>query len=150
MNRVTALGLASVAIVASMGAPPASPAPVSAAVPAVVTGPGSIYYGYLPPVLVVEKGAALTYANFDSTEHDFVHDAEADGFGGPKKAPWCRKMPAGSGGHHHAHGCPVFFTPLLGTGETAEVKGLQNLEPGTTYTFVCTKHHNMTGTLIAR
>ena len=134
---------------AGLLAAPAHSAPADPT-PAVVTGSGSVYYGFLPPVVVVETGATLTYANFDTAEHDFVQDVESDGFGGPKKAPWCRKKKAEARDRHHDPGCPVFFTPLLGTGEIAEVKGLQNLKPGATYTFVCTVHHNMTGTLIAR
>ena len=116
--------------------------------PVVMTVPGSVYFGYAPPVVIVEKGGTLTYSNLDSTEHDFVQDVEADGFGGPKKAPWCKKLASSEEGHRHAHGCPAFYTPLLGSGGSAEVRGLANVKPGVTYTFFCTRHHSMQGTLI--
>ena len=128
----------------------ARPTPDADATPVVVTVPGSIYFGYLPPVVIVEKGGTLTYSNLDSAEHDFVQDVEADGFGGPKKAPWCKKMAASGDDHHHSHGCPAFYTPLLASGESAPVEGLENVKSGVSYTFFCTKHHNMTGTLIVR
>ena len=134
--------------VACIASSPAAARPTRAveATPVVATVPGSVYVGYLPPVVIVEKGGSLTYSNFDTTEHDFVQDVEADGFGGPRKAPWCKKM--AQGGHHHSHGCPAFYTPLLASGESAEVEGLENVKSGVRYTFFCTKHHNMQGTLI--
>jgi plastocyanin len=138
------------AIVATWAlASPASPRPTDVTT-AALTGPGATYWGYATPVLVVEKGGELTYLNADIIRHDLVHDVEADGFGGPKKMPWCEKAP--SDGHHHDHGagCPVFWSKTVGLNETTKVMGTQNLKPGTTYTFFCTLHHGMKGTLIAR
>ena len=37
--------------------------------------------------------------------------------------------------------------PLIGSGQTTGVWGLENTEPGRTYSFLCTLHHGMTGTL---
>jgi hypothetical protein len=129
---------------------PASPRAVDVT-PAAVTGPAAQYWGYATPVLVVEKGGELTYFNADILRHDLVHDVEADGFGGPKKMPWCEKAGGGEGHHHdHGAGCPVFWSKTIGVNESTEVLGLQNLKPGTTYTFFCTLHHRMKGTLIAR
>ena len=120
------------------------------ATPLALSGPVAQYYGYLTPVLVIEKGAGLTYANVDIVRHDLVHDVESDGFGGPKKMPWCQTMNGGEHEHGHAHGCPVFWSAQVGAGQTTDVRGLQNLKPGQTYTFFCTLHHGMKGTLIAR
>lgn len=119
------------------------------ATPVAVSGPVAQYWGYVTPVLVVEKGSTLTYANIDIVRHDLVHDVEADGFGTKKKMPWCEEE---AHGHHHDHGaaCPVFWSAQIGAGQTTEVLGLKNLKPGTTYTFFCTLHHGMKGTLIAR
>ena len=144
------LGLAAGMVFVLMAPAAAHPTAPVRQTPVVMTVPGSVYFGYVPPVVIVEKGGTLTYSNFDSAEHDFVQDVEADGFGGPKKAPWCKKLAAASSeeGHHHSHGCPVFYTPLLASGESTEVQGLENVKPGVSYTFFCTKHHNMQGTLI--
>lgn len=154
MKRIAPRPLAAASIAACLGiaiaAAPASPTPAPAVTPAVITAPGSIYFGFLPPVLVVEKGGTLTYSNFDAAEHDFVQDVESDGFGGPAKAPWCKKGAAEEEEGHHNHGCPIFWTPLLGMGESATVKGLKKVKSGATYSFFCTKHHNMQGTLIVR
>lgn len=131
-------------------------APVSArqldATPVAVSGPFAQFWGYATPVLVVEKGGDLTYSNLDVLKHDLVHDVESDGFGTKKKMPWCKKAKKDGHDHHHGHGtaCPVFWSPLVGTGQTTEVLGLENLKSGKTYTFFCTLHHGMKGTLIAR
>ena len=121
------------------------------ATPVAVSGPAAKFWGYATPAVIVEKGGDLTYSNVDFERHDFVHDVESDGFGTHKKMPWCKKA-KGADGHHHDHGagCPVFWSKQIGLGETTEVLGLENLEPGTIYTFFCTLHHGMKGTLIAR
>ena len=130
-------------------AAPASPHAADVT-PAALTGPGATYWGYATPVLVVEKGGELTYTNADIIRHDLVHDVETDGFGGPKKMPWCEKSPSDGHQHHHGAGCPVFWSKTIGLNGTTKVLGLQNLKPGTTYSFFCTLHHGMKGTLIAR
>ena len=130
---------------------PAAPKPPDAT-PVVVSGPLAQFWGYATPMLVVEKGGELTYANIDVVKHDVVHDVESDGFGTKKKMPWCKEPKSDGHGHHHEHGtaCPVFWSDQIGAGETTEVLGLENLKPGTIYTFFCTLHHGMKGTLIAR
>ncbi len=146
MRRVTlVLSLATAIVLA--GPPAHSIAPD--ATPVAVTGPFAQFYGYATPVVVVEKGGELTYANIDIVKHDFVHDVETDGFGSKKKMPWCKKD---AHGHHHGHAmaCPVFWSELIGAGQTTEVLGLKNLKPGKIYTFFCTLHHGMKGKLIAR
>ena len=120
------------------------------ATPAAMSGPFAQFWGYITPVLVVEKGGELTYANFDIVKHDVVHDVEEDGFGTKKKMPWCKKEKDAHGHHHHDAACPVFWSAQIGLGDTTEVLGLENLKPGQIYTFFCTLHHGMKGTLIAR
>ncbi len=135
-------------LLTSLVAAPASPRPTDR-MPMALSGPAAKFWGYATPVLVVEKGGELTYTNMDVEKHDLVHDSETDGFGGPKKMPWCKQK--SSDGHHHHHGgCPVFWSNLVGLGQQTKVLGLQNLKPGATYTFFCTLHHGMKGTLIAR
>ena len=132
-------------------AAPANPTALDAT-PVAATGPFAQYWGYITPVVVVEKGGELTYANFDIVKHDFVHDTESDGFGTKKKMPWCEEEEEEGHGHHHHHGelCPVFWSELIGAGDTTEVLGLKNLKTGKIYTVFCTLHHGMKGRLIAR
>lgn len=111
-------------------------------------GPGGFFYGYLTPEITISEGDSIAFANFDIFEHNFVHDVETDGFGGKKKVPWCKKNTDDHGDHDH--GCPVFWSELIEANETAQVKGLKRVKPGKTYTFFCTVHHNMKGTLTVR
>ena len=109
----------------------------------IVSGPQASYYGYLPPAIVAPEGATIEYTNIDLVRHDIVQDTRADGVSGPKNQPWCRFYADGEGK------CPVFWTPMLGAGQSAKVKGLENLEPGRTYSYYCTLHPGMRGTLVA-
>ena len=115
-------------------------APASAAV--VATAPGGFLAGFLPPVVVIEEGEGITYANADVAPHDFV----ADGHFLPKKAArkvkWCSGFDPGK--------CPLFWSPKIGAGESTEVEGLERLRSGDQYNFLCTVHPNMKGTLIVR
>lgn len=115
--------------------------------PRAAVGPQAKFYGYLTPVIVIAKGDSLTFSSLDLERHDFVQDVEVDGFGGPKKMPWCAK------GHHHgrkAAPCPIFWSKLIGLNESTEVRGLKNLKSGKTYSFFCTLHHGMKGKLIVQ
>jgi plastocyanin len=72
------------------------------------------------------KAHAAWLARFDVVQHDVVSDdAGPDGF-------------------------PLFRTPLIGTGQSAAVEGLDRVEPGRSYGFFCTLHTNMRGTLTVR
>ena len=118
---------------------------VSAAEQRAVAGPGAFTAGYLTPTITITKGDFLVFTNLDVFEHDLVHDVEADGFGGKRNVPWC-KVEA-SDEHDHAAACPVFWSELVGAGGNSQVLGLNRVKPGKTYSFFCTKHHNMTGKL---
>jgi hypothetical protein len=161
-SLVISVGLASTAAGAARPSVASTPA---------VAGPGASGTGYLTPLIIASKSGDLTFLNLDVAAHDVVHDVATDGFGGPRKQPWCegqddedkkprtkkskkgkkQRSKKGEHDHHHGHGreCPVFWSALAGTGETSDVLGLENLKPGTSYSFLCTKHHNMKGTLIA-
>ena len=114
----------------------------SASAAVAASGPGGFAAGYVTPVVVVEKGEALTYYNFDVPEHDFV---ATDAFVPKKKerrTKWCSGFKSGK--------CPLFWTPTIGAGESTEVFGLQRVKPGKQYGFFCSRHPNMQGTLIVR
>lgn len=97
---------------------------------------GAWVTNYATPVAAVPVGGALTFANTDLFKHDVVSHA----FGADDR-PWCAGRPAGR--------CPLFWTPLVGTGGTTLVQGLDRIEPTQTYTFYCTLHAPMEGTLVA-
>lgn len=127
------------ALVALIGAAPASSSTVAEGSP-VVSGPGAKFAGYVTAAVVVQPGSQITYYNADIEKHNVVHDAIADGVYAKKKQPWCRDFPKKK--------CPLFWSQLIGLGETP-VLGLKNLEAGQTYTFYCTLHPGMKGRLVA-
>lgn len=101
-----------------------------------VTGPGSQNVGYTMPAAVYVQGGSLTFANVDIFLHDFVATEDH----GPGTRPWCVDFAPGN--------CPLFWTPLLATGETALVQGLELTEAGRIYKFHCTIHPPMEGKLV--
>lgn len=143
LGRVVALaGACSLLIAghASIAAPERASTPVLA-------GPAAKFYGYASPVIVTEKNGKVSFTNLDLERHDVVQDVAADGEGGPDNAPWCRDKD----GHHHEHeGCPLFWSKLIGLGQTTKVRGLARVEPGDVYSFFCTLHHGMKGKLIVQ
>lgn len=115
-------------------------APASAAL--ALAGPGGFVAGYATPIVVVEKGEAITFYNGDVPQHNFV---ASDAFVPRKKerkTKWCSGYPKRK--------CPLFWSPRIGAGESTKVRGLKRLKPGREYGFLCTVHPNMTGTLIVR
>ena len=114
--------------------------PAHAAVAA--AGPGGFAAGFATPVVVVAPGEALTFANADVAPHNvtavdaFLSKKDA------KKSKWCTAFDKGK--------CPLFWSPTITAGEQTSVEGLDKLVSGKQYTFICTLHPNMKGTLIAR
>ena len=106
----------------------------------VVSGATAKYYGYLTPVVVIQKGDGITYTNIDIERHNVTQDVNTDGVHGSSKRKWCKLFPAGK--------CPVFYSPLIGLGQSESVQGLQYVKPGQIYTFYCTLHPGMKGHLI--
>lgn len=107
----------------------------------VVTPPGSQYYGYAPPVVVTQQDGTVTYTNADLVRHNVVQDPREDGVAGDGSAPWCNQFDPGQ--------CPLFWTELIGLSQSAEVQGLEDTPPGS-YSFYCTLHPGMQGTLVVQ
>ena len=73
------------------------------------------FAGYLTPAMVVSKSQGrLLYSNADVVRHDVVQDVRNDGVADKGNDPWCKRFGKGK--------CPVFWAPLLGLGESAEVR----------------------------
>jgi plastocyanin len=108
--------------------------------PRVIAGAIAQFYGYATPVMVVQKGGALEFTNLDLVQHDVVQDVDKDGMAGPNKRPWCSGFPKGK--------CPIFWSKRAGLGGTVPVVGLKAVEAGEVYTFYCTLHPGMKGTLV--
>ena len=119
--------------------------------PGALALPQAKLYGYATPVIVVTPGEEVSFTNIDIEMHDVVQDVEADGVGSKKAMPWCKKgkKKKHKHGHSHAGQCPIFWSPLISLGETTPIYGLENVKSGETYSFYCTIHHGMTGTLVA-
>jgi polyvinyl alcohol dehydrogenase (cytochrome) len=123
----------------------AAPAPAAAAGPTdlrVLSGPQAQSYGYLTPLVVVQKGGSLTYANFDVVRHNVVQDVAADHkalkLSVARKTTWCRQFKRGK--------CPLFWSKLIGVTQQTPVLGVSRLRPGQ-YSFYCTLHPGMKGQL---
>jgi plastocyanin len=91
-----------------------------------VAGPSAALTGYLTPVVYVPRGTTATFRNLDSLAR---HDVLA------QKAGTCRGK--------------AFCTPIKDPNQTATVKGVQKLKPGT-YPFFCSLHTFMRGQLVVR
>lgn len=114
--------------------------PEENAAPHIVVGPQAQFAGYLTPAMVASKQLGrVLYTNLDIVRHDVIQDPRADGVAGKGKDPCCRRFGKGK--------CPLFWTPLLGLGETAEVQRLKNAVAGKKYTFYCSLHPGMRGSL---
>lgn len=98
-----------------------------ASVRTVVAGPSAALTGYLTPVVFVPRGTMATFRNLDpfAPRHDVLS----------VKAGTCRGK--------------AFCTPLKSFNQTATVKGVQKLMPGT-YEFFCSLHSFMRGRVIVR
>ena len=120
--------------------PDGLPGPQDQLAPHVVAGPQAQFAGYLTRAMIVSKASGkLVYSNLDIVRHDVVQDVRADGVASKGTDRWCTRFDKGK--------CPVFWTPLLGLGESTDVQGLKNTLPGRSYTFYCSLHPGMRGTL---
>ena len=120
-----------------------SPATASATGPTdaqVVSGLTAKYYGYLTPVVVIQPGGGITYTNLDIERHNVVQDVATDGVHGKGTHKWCGLFPKGR--------CPIFYSALIGLGQSESVRGLKGVKPGKVYTFYCTLHPGMKGRLV--
>jgi plastocyanin len=127
--------LATACVLALLPASPASAATAAA-------GPGGFAAGFLTPVVVTAPGEAITFVSADVAPHNFI----ADGVYLPKKlakkTKWCSAYAATM--------CPLFWSPTIGVGQTAEVEGEDFLKSGEQYPFYCSIHPGMKGTLVVR
>jgi plastocyanin len=89
----------------------------------VFAGPGAAQLGYLTTTATVPAGGSLVFTNYDILMHDVTST---------DRAP---------------DGGPLFSTPLIGFGQSATAEGLDRLQPGHSYSFFCSLHANMRGTL---
>jgi polyvinyl alcohol dehydrogenase (cytochrome) len=122
------------------GGPGPTGGPEDQATPHIVAGPQAQFAGYLTPAMVASKQTGrVLYTNLDVVRHDVMQDVRTDGVASKGKDPWCKRFAKGK--------CPLFLAPLLGLGETAEVQGFKNTVPGRSYTFYCSLHPGMRGTL---
>jgi outer membrane protein assembly factor BamB len=90
---------------------------------AILAGPGASSTGYATPAMVTRVGGPLSFLNLDIVQHDVVADDP-----GPD-------------------GRPLFRTKLIGFGESAPVEGLDRVQSGQTYSFYCSVHPGMRGSL---
>jgi polyvinyl alcohol dehydrogenase (cytochrome) len=94
--------------------------------PPIVAAPGAASTSYATPVATTGVGGPLSFVNLDLAKHDVVSEAK-----GPD-------------------GKPLFSTPLIDLGESAEVEGLDQVKSGQSYGFFCSIHPGMRGTLVVR
>lgn len=106
--------------------------------PVVVTGPGSYIAGFTTPVVTYVAGQTVTLVNADVQPHNVVAVGATRPDG---SAPWCFGYTSGT--------CPLFWSDLIGLGESTEVLGLADTTPGTVYDFYCDYHPSMVGVLVS-
>lgn len=132
--RTKLAAVAAATALAVVGLPSQANAVVAIAVP------GSFQAGYATPVTFAPVGGPLTFMTTDIQPHnviafeDFLPKKQA------KKTEWCNRYPKKK--------CPIFWSATVSTGGVTEVLGLENTESGGQYTFFCSIHPNMKGTLI--
>ena len=128
MRRVLALAAGAVVALA-----PLQPAhAVVAAAP-----PGAAGTGYATQTVVTPAGGLIEFVNTDIDVHNFTAFEAYLPKKDAKTTPWCGTYPKKK--------CPVFWSETIGPGQT-QVQGLDAIEPGR-YTFFCTVHPQMKGTL---
>ena len=149
----------SFAVVAMVG-------PARAVDSAIVAGPEAQLANYVTQVTVYQRGGTLMFINADIASHD----VRADGVFYPVECPktpgkcpkatpaWCmppnpnqpytREFGSRNRLPFAAGQCPLFWTPLIHIGQTVKVQGLAHAQSGKQYTFVCSIHPGMKGTLI--
>jgi plastocyanin len=114
--------LAGVAVIAGVAGPASGVAGAGAGAVRVVAGPSAATVGYATRVAVMKKGTAAEFRNLDLPQHDVV------------------AVKRGS------NGAPLFRSPLTPLGQQTQIVGAAKLAAGT-YSFFCSLHPNMKGTL---
>lgn len=114
-------------------------APAGARVAA--AGPGAFTAGFATPVVVTTVGGTVTFINSDVASHNFTAAEDFVPKKLAKKKQWCGSYPKGK--------CPLFWSPTISAGQQTDVLGLDLVESGETYAFICSLHPNMRGILVA-
>lgn len=102
-------------------------------------GPGSFAGTYLTPAVATPAGQSVTFANGDIASHTVTADGVYLPRKKARKASWCSA--------YSLRTCPVFSSGSVGSGRSAEVRGVAQLKPGQ-YAFKCEIHGAMRGTLV--
>jgi plastocyanin len=79
--------------------------------------------------------------NGDIQPHNVIANEDFFSKKDAKKVEWCKSYPKTK--------CPVFWSDTVAVGESTPVLGIENLVSGQQYSFFCSIHPGMTGTLIA-
>jgi hypothetical protein len=122
---------------------------------AIATVPGSRAGTYATPVVVIERGADLSFVNTEPFPHDVRSVAM-----GPDDVSWCEPYDRDEPAHAKRNPrqfpkgkCPLLWSPAIamttGAVET-KVHGTKNLKPGTSVEFYCTNFPDMRGTVVVR
>jgi plastocyanin len=97
--------------------------------------------GFVTPVVVSAEGGVVEFSNSDLIPHDMTADGLYLSKKVAKKQPWCKSYPK--------KGCPLFTTGATLSGEVSELQGLDLVDSGKRYAFVCSLHPStMKGTLV--
>jgi polyvinyl alcohol dehydrogenase (cytochrome) len=104
--------------------PGVEPPEVAAGAP-ILAVPGSDLAGYATTTAPVLQGGEMTFVNGDVANHNVVSEG------------------------HKPNGDNLFRTPILATGETAQVEGVSELPAGT-YPFFCSTHRAMKGSVVVQ
>lgn len=120
-------------IVAATGAP--AKAVVAAA------GPGGFAAGFATPLVIAPAATGVTFVNGDIQPHNVIANEDFFSKKAAKKIEWCKSYPTKK--------CPVFWSETVAVGETTPVLGIEDLVSGQQYSFFCSIHPGMKGTLVA-
>lgn len=104
-------------------------------------GPGGFAAGFATPLVIAPMATGVTFVNGDIQPHNVIANEDFLSKKAAKKSPWCKS--------YAKRKCPVFWSETVAVGETTPVLGLENLTSGQQYSFFCSIHPGMTGTLIA-
>ena len=99
--------------------------------------------GFATPVVVTAKDGVVTFSNSDLIPHDITSDRLYLPKKVAKSQPWCKRYPR--------KGCPMFTTGVTTSGGVTQLQGLDLVESGKQYPFVCSLHPStMKGTLVVQ
>lgn len=104
-------------------------------------GPGASAGGFATRVVVSPVGGSVTFVNGDVADHTLTASEAYLPKKVAKKTAHCKG--------YSKKTCPLFTTGSVGSGNSAEVEGLDRIVAGQQYAFKCEIHSGMTGTLIA-